>query len=200
VAFKFEIKKSINIILFTLKSLGGKYDVYKLFSILYLSDIKHLSRYGSPISGDTFIAMKYGPAPFNAYTIYKQLKGESYLDSISGNIKKFLLINDLDEMIAIESYDEDYLSPSEAECIFETIKEHKNANQEQLKSIVTDISWQLSHYNGRITLQDVINVSGIPNDMIEYIEAVLENESMLFNENVPTNQLKAEDKSFVTRH
>jgi hypothetical protein len=186
VNFKFEIKKSINVILFALKSLGGRYDMYRLFSILYLADVKHLATYGFPILGDSFVALKNGPIPFNAYTIYKQLKGESYLDNISANIRKFLTVNENGDLIANEIYDESYLAPTEAYCIFETIMQYKNANTEQMKDIVSDLSWQLSNYDGRISLNDIISIGNIPEDMVTYIRAVLNNESQLLNEKIPT--------------
>jgi Protein of unknown function (DUF4065) len=43
---------------------------------MYFADHKHLSRYGSAITDDTYIAMANGPVPSMAYDILKSLRGE----------------------------------------------------------------------------------------------------------------------------
>ena len=180
--------------MFTAKSLGGQYDIYCLFCLLYLSDLKHLARYGSSITNDSYIALKHGPVPYNIYTIYKQLKGECYMDNFNSNLREFFSLGKNDELIAKSNYDEDFIAGTEAECIFETIKENKNISLEDLRHVVTDISWQLADYHGGIPLKRIVTVSGISNEMIDYIEETLVNEQILFNENLPT-EFKAEGES-----
>src|SRR6185295_5585336 len=43
----------------------------KLFKLLFFADKKHLLRYGRPILGARYIAMKDGPVPSQAYDIVK---------------------------------------------------------------------------------------------------------------------------------
>jgi uncharacterized phage-associated protein len=57
-----EKDKSIAVILFILNALEHS-DIHKLCKIIYFADQKHLARYGRPITGDWYVAMKDGPVP-----------------------------------------------------------------------------------------------------------------------------------------
>jgi uncharacterized phage-associated protein len=46
----------------------------KLFKLLFLAEKDHLVRYGRPITGDWYAAMKNGPVPSNLYNLFKELK------------------------------------------------------------------------------------------------------------------------------
>lgn len=46
--------------------------VGRLMKLLFLADKYHLVRYGRPITGDRYIAMKDGPVPSFAYRVFKK--------------------------------------------------------------------------------------------------------------------------------
>ncbi len=77
--FKFD--KSVNSLLYALQHLGNKTDMHKLCKILYFADQKHLSEYGRSITGDTYIAMQFGPVPSCVDDILKALRGDSFFSS-----------------------------------------------------------------------------------------------------------------------
>src|SRR4051812_28706913 len=124
--FRFDHKKAIHVILFVLHSLGKYVEPSKLFVILYLADIKHLGRHGVFITGDTYIAMKYGPAPLNILGIYQQLKEEKAQKDHYDKAKEYIGINDACQLFALSSYNAFYLSGSEVECLFETMHQYKS--------------------------------------------------------------------------
>src|SRR6218665_2455957 len=131
--FTFEIKKSINVILFILKSLGGKADIFELFGILYISELKHLAQYGTLITGDDYIAMKNSVVPFNLYSVYRQLKGNGYQKNFANNFKEYLAIDDEEKIVAITDYNANLISVSEANSLFESIRENKNEDPKLLR-------------------------------------------------------------------
>ena len=45
---------------------------HQAFKLLYLADLLHLERYGRPITGDTYVAMEYGPVPSQLYDLVKR--------------------------------------------------------------------------------------------------------------------------------
>ncbi len=45
--------------------------IHKLFKILWFADLHHLKQYGRSITGDTYIAMNYGPVPSALYDMIK---------------------------------------------------------------------------------------------------------------------------------
>lgn len=74
----FQYETTLNAILYVLQQLGGKTDMHKLCKILYFADQRHLSKYGRSITGDTYIAMQYGPVPSNVDDILKAVRGDSF--------------------------------------------------------------------------------------------------------------------------
>lgn len=74
----FQTDAALNALLYALSKLGGKSDMHKLCKILYFADQRHLSLYGRSITGDTYIAMQYGPVPSNVDDILKAVRGDSY--------------------------------------------------------------------------------------------------------------------------
>ena len=70
----FQYNAAVNAILYALAVLDKKMDMHKLCKILYFADQKHLSLYGRSITGDTYIAMEYGPVPSNVDDILKEYK------------------------------------------------------------------------------------------------------------------------------
>ena len=45
--------------------------IHKLFKILWFADLLHLKQYGRSVTGDTYIAMNYGPVPSALYDMIK---------------------------------------------------------------------------------------------------------------------------------
>src|SRR5258705_2140806 len=94
--FKFDREKAISAIKVVLKNVDGKCDFHRLFKILYFAEQKHLSKYGRPIFGDTYIAMKDGPVPSDIYDILKIIKGDSiyYDPSLQETFAKYFSVDD----------------------------------------------------------------------------------------------------------
>lgn len=83
----FQYEAAVNALLFVLSELGGKSDMHKLCKILYFADQRHLSLYGRSITGDTYIAMQYGPVPSNVDDILKAVRGDSFFPGTLRNLK-----------------------------------------------------------------------------------------------------------------
>jgi len=75
--FKIDISKAKAVILY-IAGKFGETDFHKVFKILYLAERAHLVKYGRPIVGDTYMAMKYGPVPSFIYDAFKAIRGDGY--------------------------------------------------------------------------------------------------------------------------
>ena len=64
----FNPEKSLQAVLYVANRLERK-DFHKIFKVLYFADREHLTKYGRPITGDTYVAMEYGPVPSMIYDI-----------------------------------------------------------------------------------------------------------------------------------
>lgn len=181
--FTFEIKKSLNVVLFLLKSMGGRSELYHLFNVLYVAETRHLLQYGISITGDDHIAMKNGMIPFNAYSIYRQVKGESYLKNFANNFKEYLAVDDHDHIVAITDYNGEYIAASEANCLFEAIRESKNEQYASLHKKILSAAWEKADINNSVSLLDMAIAAGANDGMVRYIQASQINEGILLNEN-----------------
>lgn len=55
--------------------------IHKLFKILWFADLLHLKQYGRSVTGDTYIAMNYGPVP-SAGDAFRRFDREYVKDDI----------------------------------------------------------------------------------------------------------------------
>lgn len=67
ILFQFNGQKAIEGILWLAQMDPGHVDIYKIVKAFFFGDLFHLNRYGRPISGDHYVAMKYGPVPSETY-------------------------------------------------------------------------------------------------------------------------------------
>ncbi|MDE6343051.1 MAG: SocA family protein, partial [Muribaculaceae bacterium] len=119
--FKFE--KSVNSILYVLKQMGGRCDMHKLCKILYFADREHLSEFGRRITGDTYIAMQYGPVPSCIDDILKALRGDSFFSSSAEikEIKDSMTFENRFIIRGLKNPDLDELSGSDILCLDKSI-------------------------------------------------------------------------------
>lgn len=163
--------------------MGGKAELYHLFRVLYIADTRHLAQYGSPITGDSYIAMKNNVVPFDLYCIYRQAKGESYLKNLANNFKEYLAVDHNDHITAVTDYNGDYISVSEANCLFEAVRESKNEQYELLHKKILSTAWDSADMKNELSLTDMALSAGADAEMIRYIQASQQNEGILLNEN-----------------
>lgn len=68
IRFKFDPEKFVNILAY-LASKSSNLTKLKAAKLLYLVDKEHISNYGRPVIGDSYVRMDYGPAPSKALDI-----------------------------------------------------------------------------------------------------------------------------------
>jgi hypothetical protein len=185
-SFTFDIRRSVNVLLFILRSMGGSADIFRLFAIMYISEQKHLARYGTLITGDSYIAMKNGAVPFNMYSLYIQLKRGGQTKRTSNNFKEYISVDENDTISAITDYNQDFISVSEAGCLFETIREYKNETTETFRNRAMDNAWANADNNNDISAYHMAEAVNASPEMLAYILSSSTNEAILHNENDTT--------------
>ena len=168
-AFRFDLVKSNHIILFLLHSLGGIADIAQLFLLLYLADLRHLAQYGTLILGDSYIALKYGPAPFHLLGIIKQLQEGNPKDNAHFKALLNLVITEKKQISASGPYNPHHLADSEVGCMFDVIRQYKGLPLEGLSIVAKDKAWHSADVNGEISIYDMAEASGASSAMIAYI-------------------------------
>ncbi len=172
--FNINKEKTINSILFVLDSLGGKCDFHKIFKILYFADQRHLTLYGTPITDDSYIAMKYGPVPSNSYDIFKALRGDS-LSISDSDYGDFFEIDSHDILISKKEADIEELAESHIECLESSIRENKDLDFIQLSQKSHKMAWDNAR-NDEMNVIDIAREGGANEEMIKYIYLNLENQ------------------------
>ncbi|MES2701546.1 MAG: Panacea domain-containing protein [Bacteroidota bacterium] len=175
-SFHFEKKKAINVTLFLIHSLGGSADISRLFLLLYLADAMHLSKYGLLISGDSYVAMKYGPAPYNLVELFRQLQADRTGIETKAKVKVFLAVDDMQQVSALLPYNSSLLAASEVRCMYESLRQYKNTDAEALRSLTTGSAWQQAKANGEISLLDIAAEFGASAEMTKYISSTYKSE------------------------
>ena len=168
--FDIDKSKAINSLLFVMRELGVELsDKHKIFKTLYFADQKHLIRYGRPITGDTYIKMKYGPVP-------------SYIKDIAYEKKEKGLVRQIGEYNLQSNYsiNMDDLSESEIECLREAISENKDCDFSKLTSKSHDKAWGNTAMNNPIDYMDIAKAATDDKDMLEYIRINALNDSFQF--------------------
>lgn len=170
----FEYDAALNSLLYALSQLGGKSDMHKLCKILYFADQRHLSLYGRSITGDTYIAMQYGPVPSNVDDILKAVRGDSFFSKYVGDLKDKFKFENKFIIAAIANPDMDELSVSDIECLDYAIDFCRDKSFGQLTELSHGIAWNNTARDRAISVKDILREVGDEEEYVEYISEQLQ--------------------------
>ncbi|NQZ42707.1 MAG: SocA family protein [Flavobacteriaceae bacterium] len=140
---------------------------HKLFKILYFAEQKHLVKYGKTITGDSYIAMEYGPVPSWGFNIIKVAEGKENHDTFKEAASLIDVIGH--NAVAKFTADLEWLSESEIECINESFEENKNLSFGELTDKSHDSAWDASiHY---MDFKKIAEAGGATQEMLDYISS-----------------------------
>jgi uncharacterized phage-associated protein len=166
--FDFNEQKCLASLLHILKVLNRSSQKHELFKILYFADKLHLSKFGRPIVGDNYFAMKYGPVPSLLYDLIKH-KTPIILENLAIN----------SEMIdALKEPDYDELSESDLECLNQAIDDNKDLNFEELTQKSHDNAYKMIYVEGtskKMSYLDILTYNeNVDNSLLEYVKESME--------------------------
>lgn len=135
----------------------GKVGFHKLSKLLYLADKRHLELYGRIITEDCYEAMPYGPVPKDIYS--RVLNGERKNQREEFGFR----VVDKHCIEPLIDADIDQLSPSDVECLDDTIEKFKVKSFSFLTDITHDNAWSAGRerFGSEILLDDIID--SLPN-------------------------------------
>ena len=172
---KFRREEAIQAILYILQKMGGTCDMHKCNKILYFADNEYLSKYGRPITGDSYIAMDFGPVPSSVYDLLKAVRGEGYFSSMVDNVRNtmFRFVNKKD-IVSLTVPDLEYLSDSDIEILDKYIEFFRDKSFEDTTKASHGYAWSNTRRNSEISLRDRLTECGDSDAYIDYIEKELE--------------------------
>lgn len=167
----FKTDKAVHSLLFALQQLGGRSDMHKLCKILYFADQRHLSIYGRSITGDTYIAMQYGPVPSNVDDILKAVRGDSFFASSkeAEPLKKYLTFDNRFMVRALVAPDMDELSATDVKCLTYAIELCRNKSFVELTEYSHGLAWNNTKRDREMSVKDILREIGEDEAYVEYI-------------------------------
>lgn len=180
---KYEQNKLVQVALYILEKTGG-IDFYHLFKILYFAELKHLAKWGSRITADSFYALDYGPAPSLLYDSVKKIEHpQTSLQELLSD-KVMLAGKDAPNvLLPKESVNMDYLSKSDVEALDASIAENASLTFGQLKTKSHDSAWHEAyhpnHSHNAMSTLSMAKAAGADEDTQEYLREQMELENAL---------------------
>ena len=150
----FDFDRSLNALLYVANRLE-KTDLHKIFKILYFADMRHLLKYGRAITGERYIAMKYGPVPSSVYDMVKIVRGDSWL--IDERLKGFFKVSGR-IFEPLQDADTSCLSASDIAVLDEAIDTYKDVDFNELTRLSHGSAWQKA-WDGpddEIAIEDIL--------------------------------------------
>ncbi|OXU14700.1 Panacea domain-containing protein [Sedimentisphaera salicampi] len=163
--FDFRKENAVQALMWLLSRHGYKLDKMKALKLMYLADKTHLAKYGRPIAGGNYYAMRFGPVCSELYDVFKDPSDTPFH------------IEDNDLSANECGFKEDYLSESDKEVLFEIDEKFGLRDQFSLSSYTHDLPeyknvWDESRKDGR----EKIDYESILNDE-EMKEIILDDQS-----------------------
>mgnify|MGYP002985632102 CR=1 FL=1 len=173
----FDREKSMEAVLYIAQKIGGRKDMHKIFKTLYFADKAHLSRYGRSITGDSYIAMSYGPVPSRTDDIFKAVRGDSYFSNRAEELKGYFHFINKYVIEADKDADLDYLSDTDVECLDYAINKCKGKTFGKLTEMSHDLAWNNTLRDREMSVKDILRENGENEDYVEYVASKLEVEN-----------------------
>jgi hypothetical protein len=149
--FTFDVEKAIEVVLFVAQRLKQP-TLHSVSKILYQADRLHVARYGRPITGDRYVAMKHGPVPSGTYDVLKTLRGDARMPLPDG-AEQALAVENAYSVRAKRPAQADFLSESERSCLLEAISAHGAKSFGELTEDSHDAAWDAAAENDVIELE-----------------------------------------------
>lgn len=177
--FQIDIEKAKAVVLYIAGKLGET-DFHRVFKILYFAEKEHLVKYGRPIVGDTYYAMKNGPVPSFIYDALKFARGNgTYSPSFEG-IASAITIKSGFTFTANENADLEELSKSDLACLDKSIQENKDIEYTALTEKSHDTAWDSADRDDAIDITNIAKAGGANDEMLKYIEECRECHNIAF--------------------
>ena len=165
---QFNKVKTLNALLYVANRVQRK-DFHKIFKIIYFADRQHLADWGSPITGDTYIAMEAGPVPSRLYDMLKIVRGDSYMPDNEG-LGKYFQIEGWMYVKPLLDADLNKLSPNEQEALQEAINKYAALSYDEIKEKSHDVAWRSTARDVSIKWEDIAREAGLNGEEMEYVE------------------------------
>ena len=180
--FNVDKEKTLNAALLILNKLGQA-DYHKVFKILYFAEQQHLKNFGQPLTGDSYLAMPYGPVPSLLYDIFKASENQSSPFAEALELSKAFIVTRKDNVPYVtpaRDANTDELSETNIEAILKSIDENGPLNFREITEKSHDSAWARAEKSGETEMSylDIAESAEATPEMLKYILLNAENNSL----------------------
>ena len=164
----FDFDRALNALLYVASRVQQR-DIHKIFKVLYFADMAHLALYGRAITGDRYVAMKYGPVPSSIYDMVKAVKGESWF--VNEELKAFFGVEGM-MLTPLRDADMSYLSATDIEQLNIAIDKYASLCFGEMTRVSHGSAWQKAWDNPTtddIAIEDMLAESGADKAFIGFV-------------------------------
>jgi uncharacterized phage-associated protein len=134
----YQPEKALEVLLY-LAAKVPKFDQYKACKMFFLSDKRHLVRYGRTITGDEYDALEHGPIPSMTRERIKTLLENAAADKDLGEVFKLDVRFKYPRLVGTRDADLEALSQTDLQVLNETIEEFGNKGFDELKALTHEM-------------------------------------------------------------
>lgn len=177
----FSPRRAVEALIFISQRLA-KPTIHEVLKIQYFADKLHFSEHGFMASGDSYVAMNFGPVASNTYDLLKAARGDrgrwihpTFVSLVDGS----LTVLGGHTVKALRNPNFDELSPAEINCLEEAIEEWGNMPFDERTELSHDSAWtkawaEASNDNlraGEMEILDIVRTLPNAEEVMEHLQA-----------------------------
>ncbi len=156
-AIQFQPERALELVLYVARRIPRP-SFHTISKVLYFADKEHLSRYGSLMTGDSYVAMRYGPVPTAIYNLLKAAGGrkEPFIPGEWAELAgSALAVEDAHRVRPLRDANLDLLSESQRSCLDASIRQNGRLSFRRLADKSHDAAWKSADENEMIELEAI---------------------------------------------
>lgn len=168
---QFQPERALELVLYVAKRIPHP-SFHSISKILYFADREHLSRYGSLMTGDTYVAMKHGPVPSAIYNLLKAAAGRheplvplDWFELVQDN----LTVEANHRVLPLRDADPRKISAAQRACLDLSIKQNGRLGFDRLTRKSHDGAWKSAEQNEFIELAAIARTLPNAREVLAYL-------------------------------
>lgn len=172
VPIRFDSERALELVLYVANELRYP-TLHSISKVVYFADREHLSRYGSLLSGDNYVAMRHGPVPSAIYNLLKAAAGRQeplipaeFYELVGQSLK----VVDRSRVQPLRQANLELLSDSQRECLDISIKANGKLSFKRLTDKSHDAAWKSVDENDLIEVKAIAKTLPNAKQVLAYLE------------------------------
>lgn len=177
----FNEKQTTDLATFFLEASGGVINKLKLMKLLYITDREAFIEFGTPITYDSYVSMKFGPVLSNTLDLMNGSYGIEE-GGFGTYWNECILRDNVDQyLLTLKKRWAENLSEADLEIAQRVYERYKNHDQWELSELTHDFSEWQNPGKSRIPIdyEDLLKAGGIDSKRIEEIMTSIKTDAMI---------------------